>query len=103
MRELINVAERVAALAEPERADDPEYLSSLVSECLDTNGAKPQYKQELSLPICGDYQEDIKRAESMVLQYYKDTSNCSMTDLAQKLGISRATLYNRLSVGNRKS
>lgn len=103
VRELINVAERVAALAEPERADDPEYLSSLVSECLDTNGAKPQYKQELSLPICGDYQEDIKRAESMILQYYKDTSNCSMTDLAQKLGISRATLYNRLSVGNRKS
>lgn len=97
VRELVSVAERITALAEPERLNEGGYLSGLVSECLDIQATK-EVCPNIPLLISGSYREDVRNAEYAILTHYCSANNCTMSELAKKLGISRATLYNRLRV-----
>ena len=97
VRELVSVAERITALAESERLNEGGYLSGLVSECLDIQATK-EVCPNIPLPISGSYREDVRNAEYAILTHYCSANNCTMSELAKKLGISRATLYNRLRV-----
>ena len=97
VRERVSVAERITALAEPERLNEGGYLSGLVSECLDIQATK-EVCPNIPLPISGSYREDVRNAEYAILTHYCSANNCTMSELAKKLGISRATLYNRLRV-----
>lgn len=95
--QLVSVAERITALAEPERLNEGGYLSGLVSECLDIQATK-EVCPNIPLLISGSYREDVRNAEYAILTHYCSANNCTMSELAKKLGISRATLYNRLRV-----
>lgn len=100
VRELINISERFSALAEYDKLSDDAYLSQLLRFCLDTELPEetPQEDQieELRLPISGVYVNDVAKAEELVLQYYVKNSDGNMSQLAKTLGVSRATLYNKL-------
>lgn len=102
VRELVSVAERIAALTEPERINESGYLSDLVTECLDIQTAD-ELCERVPLPISGNYHEDLRNAEDIILSHYCDANDCTMSELAQKLGISRATLYNRLRAQNKRN
>ena len=97
VRELVNIAERFKSLLDPQRIGDESYLRQLVQECLNTEEVeKIEAVPCLELPISGDYEKDIHQAEREILRHYLDSAQCSMTQLAKQLNMSRTTLYNKL-------
>ena len=96
IRELISVAERFVTLVDSQRLTDKEYVKRLVTDCLDIDDQDMPSGESLEVPVCGDYNADQQNAERVVLQYYLKKHDGSMTALAKQLGVSRATLYNRM-------
>ena len=117
IRELISVTERFATLFDETRLNDRDYVLKLLSYCLDNEdeGLPPESivcrtpaESEAKLDktqeplfekplITGDYKADLAEAENKILQIYYQQFNGNMTQLAQKLGISRTTLYNKIN------
>lgn len=97
IRELISVAERFVALVDHSQIHDSKYLSALVAECLDTTAPPSDSPaSNIHLDISGDYSEDLLSAKRELLNHYIQTNQGNVSQLAKDLGISRATLYNRL-------
>ncbi|MCK1995147.1 hypothetical protein GW626_18730 [Peribacillus muralis] len=96
IRELISVAERFVTLADTKRLTDKEYLKRQVTACLDIDEQYTQSGEHLNIPVYGNYNTDLQNAEQVVLEYYFKKHDGSMTSLAKQLGVSRATLYNKL-------
>ena len=117
IRELISVTERFATLFDETRLNDRDYVLKLLSYCLDNEDEdlppesivcrtpaeseakldktqEPLFEKPL---ITGDYKADLAEAENKILQIYYQQFNGNMTQLAQKLGISRTTLYNKIN------
>ena len=86
VRELVSVAERITALAEPERLNEGGYLSGLVSECLDIQATK-EVCPNIPLLISGSYREDVRNAEYAILTHYCSANNCTMSELAKSLAL----------------
>ena len=113
IRELVSITERFVTLIDNSRLEDANYLKQLLRYCLeddrdtedlllaenegDRECAKAEKAPLQPVPqISGDFKADLAEAEQQILNaYYQDFSG-NMTQLAQKLGISRATLYNKL-------
>ena len=53
-------------------------------------------KEQCSFEISGNYLADVHSAEMRILDYYQKLHSCSVAELARILGVSRATLYNKL-------
>ena len=93
---MVSVVERFVALADRQRTGDEQYLLALVKECLDAEDLTKNPSNLLSLPISGIYTQDVSQAENAIFEYYCQESSCTMAELAKKLGMSRATLYNKM-------
>ena len=101
--------ERFCTLFEPEYAKDENagenadkkcgeiYLRALVCECIGTESLSVSSKEQCSFEISGNYLADVHSAEMRILDYYQKLHSCSVAELARILGVSRATLYNKLS------
>ena len=97
VRELVSIVERFCTLFEPEYAKDENYLRALVCECIGTESLSVSSKEQCSFEISGNYLADVHSAEMRILDYYQKLHSCSVAELARILGVSRATLYNKLS------
>lgn len=95
IRELINIVERFAVLADVDRTDTA-YFTALCQMCLYPDAAAAKQDLNLPLAITGTYKQDIANAEKIILQHYYQRSDGNISELAETLGISRATLYNKL-------
>lgn len=115
IRELVSVTERFVTLFDESMPADGDYALRLLDYSLDNEeeeagqapdmrpaaAAEAEEKAEegsAAVPrITGDYKADLAEAEQKILQIYYQQFNGNMTQLAQKLGISRTTLYNKIS------
>lgn len=98
IRELISITERFSTLVDTKRLSDEQYLMELVKECI---GVKIEAATSITdvWNFSGDYKMDIEHAEKLILRHYLVQNN-NMTKLAELLGISRTTLYNKLRTYN---
>lgn len=87
--------ERFAVLADVDRTDTA-YFTALCQMCLYPDAAAAKQDLNLPLAITGTYKQDIANAEKIILQHYYQRSDGNISELAETLGISRATLYNKL-------
>lgn len=103
IRELISVVERFVSLADFSELDNPTYLRQLVTECLELedsdtaeNPTDSETKNTSPFSFSGSYSEDIASAEHYILQHYLEMHQGNMSQLAEKLNMSRTTLYKKL-------
>lgn len=101
VRELVSIVERFCALFDSSLANDEKYISELIFDCINSDFPIIKTQQTLSLSVSGDYSKDIKTAEQNLLEYYHKKNNCNIAALAKIVGLSRATIYNKLQNANK--
>ena len=94
VRELMSIIVRFSVLADSDCS--AKDLVDLLYTCLNPDTPTERNTRQISLDITGTYTRDIASAEKKILQYYCQEFNGSMSELAESLKISRATLYNKL-------
>lgn len=95
VRELIAIVERFTTLVDPSRHKDTEYLCKLVADCIFPD---IYTTQELSgqFEFSGDYQQDLRAAQKRIIEKYISNFGGSISETAKKMGISRASLYQKI-------
>lgn len=95
-RELISIVERFLALMDPSLADNKQAIAEVLADCIEEDIAEDPLDNSCKVSLSGNYRTDVLAAESTILEHYLKTNTGTINDLAQHLGISRATLYNKL-------
>lgn len=97
VRELFSIITRFSILVEHSRLDNNSYMKKLVIECIGEEAEQAfEASEGIYVQPSGKFSEDMSCAEAEILKLYIRNFGGNLSKLAKEIGISRATLYNKL-------
>jgi len=98
VRELMSIVQRFLILLDRSMLDNPHYLTELIHDCIEETLILPSSFPTVAIEIKESLRETLEEAEKKIITRTLTEENNDKAKAARKLGLSRTTLYRKISM-----